>query len=226
VVVTAGGTREPLDPVRFLGNRSSGKQGYAFARTAVARGARVTLIAANVELPDPAGVTVLRAGTTAQLRDATVAAAAGADVVVMAAAPADFRPRGYQESKIKKAEDGSAPVLELVTTPDIAAALGAAKRPGQLLVAFAAETDHALEHGRAKLQRKRADLIVINEVGPERGFGTDVNAATVIGADGSVTELPEQPKEALADAVWDLVLARLLPAPGEDPQVPGTGHAS
>src|SRR5262249_27637689 len=136
VVVTAGGTREPLDPVRFLGNRSSGKQGYAFARTAVARGAPVTPIAANGSLPDPArlprpaangprpdpaGVSVVRVGTTEELRKATVEAAAAADVVVMAAAPADFRPAEYAESKIKKQDDGSAPVLTLVTNPDIAA---------------------------------------------------------------------------------------------------------
>ncbi|HWB37216.1 MAG TPA: phosphopantothenoylcysteine decarboxylase, partial [Rugosimonospora sp.] len=209
VVVTAGGTREPLDPVRFLGNRSSGKQGYAFARTAAGRGAGVTLVAANVALPDPAGVTVLRVGTTEDMLDATLAAAADADVVVMAAAPADFRPKGYRPSKIKKADDGSAPTLELVTTPDIAATLGERKRPGQLLVAFAAETDRAIEHGRAKLVRKRADLIVVNEVGTDRAFGADVNAATVIAADGTATTLAEQPKDALADAVWDLVVARL-----------------
>src|SRR4051812_42509118 len=138
VVITAGGTREPLDPVRFLGNRSSGKQGYAFARTAVARGARVTLVAANVALPDPAGATVVRAGTTAELRAATLTAARDADVVVMAAAPADFRPAAYSAGKIKKSVDGSAPVLELVTNPDIAAELGAGRRPGQVLVVFAA----------------------------------------------------------------------------------------
>jgi phosphopantothenoylcysteine decarboxylase/phosphopantothenate--cysteine ligase len=225
VVVTAGGTREPLDPVRFLGNRSSGKQGYAFARAALARGARVTLVAANVALPDPAGVTVRAVGTTEELRKATVEAAADADVVVMAAAPADFRPASYQATKIKKAADGSAPTLALVTTPDIAAELGDRKHPGQLLVAFAAETHDALTHGRDKLVRKRADLIVVNEVGAERGFGTDVNAATVIGADGSHTVIPEQSKEALADAVWDLVVAR-LPEKGQPrPTVPHSGHA-
>jgi len=205
VVITAGGTREPLDPVRFLGNRSSGKQGYAFARTAVARGARVTLIAANVHLPDPAGVELVRVGTTEQLRTATLVAAAGAHVVIMAAAPADFRPAAYRNSKIKKAEDGSVPTLELVTNPDIAAELGATKRPGQVLVAFAAETHDALENGRAKLVRKRADLVVVNEVGPDLAFGTDDNAATVLAADGSATELGRRPKEELADAVWDLV---------------------
>jgi phosphopantothenoylcysteine decarboxylase/phosphopantothenate--cysteine ligase len=207
VVVTAGGTREPLDPVRYLGNRSSGKQGYAFARTAVARGARVTLIAANVELSDPAGVSLVRVGTTEEMRDATLAAAADADVVVMAAAPADFRPARYQEKKIKK--DGVAPALELVTNPDIAAELGAGRRPGQVLVVFAAETHDALAGGRAKLARKRADLVVVNEVGEGKAFGTDDNAATVLDADGKATELGARPKEDLADAVWDLVLPRL-----------------
>ena len=203
VVVTAGGTREPLDPVRYLGNRSSGKQGYAFARTAIARGARVTLVAANVALPDPAGVEIVPVGTTAELRDATLAAAVDADVVIMAAAPADYRPVRYQPQKIKK--DGAAPTLELVTNPDIAAQLGATRRPGQVLVIFAAETHDAVASGRAKLARKRADLVVVNEVGEGRAFGTDDNAATVLDADGKATELSARPKEELADAVWDLV---------------------
>ncbi|MCG5438304.1 bifunctional phosphopantothenoylcysteine decarboxylase/phosphopantothenate--cysteine ligase CoaBC [Micromonospora foliorum] len=209
VVVTAGGTREPLDPVRFLGNRSSGKQGYAFARAAVARGARVTLIAANVGLADPAGVDLIRVGTTAELREATVKAAVEADAVVMAAAPADFRPATYAPGKIKKSDDGVAPTIELVTNPDIAAELGQRKRPEQVLVVFAAETGDAEANGRAKLARKRADLIVVNEVGPDLVFGADTNTVTVIGADGSVSRLPEQAKEAVADAVWDLVVARL-----------------
>ncbi|MFC0100444.1 bifunctional phosphopantothenoylcysteine decarboxylase/phosphopantothenate--cysteine ligase CoaBC [Micromonospora marina] len=209
VVVTAGGTREPLDPVRFLGNRSSGKQGYAFARAAVARGARVTLVAANVALPDPAGVDLVRVGTTEELRDATLATASDADVVVMAAAPADFRPAGYSTGKIKKSDDGVAPTIELVTNPDIAVELGRRRRPGQVLVIFAAETDDAEANGRAKLVRKGADMIVVNEVGVDKVFGADTNAATVIGADGGVHRLPEQPKEALADAVWDLVCRRL-----------------
>jgi phosphopantothenoylcysteine decarboxylase / phosphopantothenate---cysteine ligase len=208
VVVTAGGTREPLDPVRFLGNRSSGKQGYAFARTAVARGARVTLIAANVALPDPAGVDVVRVGTTAELREATLKSATEADVVVMAAAPADFRPSTYQDYKIKKRDDGSAPSIELTVNPDISAEFGAQKRPGQLLVAFAAETNDGIANARAKLARKRADLIVLNEVGEDKAFGTDDNAAMVLGADGSVTEIGLRGKEDLADAVWDLVTRR------------------
>jgi phosphopantothenoylcysteine decarboxylase/phosphopantothenate--cysteine ligase len=218
VVVTAGGTREPLDPVRYLGNRSSGKQGYAFARTAATRGAQVTLIAANVTLRDPSGVDVIRVGTAEELRKATVEAAAGADAIVMAAAPADFRPATYQPGKIKKSADGSAPTLELVTTVDIAAELGAAKRPGQVLVAFAAETHDALAHARDKLVRKRADFIVVNEVGPDRAFGTDDNAATVIGADGSRVELSSRPKDELADAVWDVVVDRF--SPGSQPFPP------
>ncbi|WFE35004.1 bifunctional phosphopantothenoylcysteine decarboxylase/phosphopantothenate--cysteine ligase CoaBC [Micromonospora sp. WMMD975] len=209
VVVTAGGTREPLDPVRYLGNRSSGKQGYAFARAAVARGARVTLVAANVTLADPAGVDLVRVGTTEELRTATLTASADADAVVMAAAPADFRPATYATGKIKKSEDGVAPTIELVTNPDIAAELGRRRRPGQVLVVFAAETHDAEANGRAKLARKRADLIVVNEVGVDKVFGAETNAATVIGADGAVHRLTEQPKEALADAVWDLVAARL-----------------
>jgi phosphopantothenoylcysteine decarboxylase / phosphopantothenate---cysteine ligase len=212
VVVTAGGTREPLDPVRFLGNRSSGKQGYAFARTAAARGARVTLISANVALPAPAGADVFSVTTTDELRKAVLEASADADAVVMAAAPADFRPAVVAAEKIKKRPDGQAPVIELVTNPDIAAELGERRRRGQVLVAFAAETHDALSNARAKLVRKKADLIVVNVVGTDRVFGAETNAATVLGADGSVTELSEQSKEDLADRVWDLVTTRLAVA--------------
>jgi phosphopantothenoylcysteine decarboxylase/phosphopantothenate--cysteine ligase len=166
-------------------------------------------VAANVALPDPAGVTVVRVGTTEELRKATVAAAADADAVVMAAAPADFRPAEYAPSKIKKADDGSAPVLPLVTNPDIAAELGERKPPGQILVAFAAETADAVANARAKLVRKRADLIVVNEVGVDKVFGRDDNAVIVLGADGSTTELARARKEDIADAVWDLVVAQL-----------------
>jgi phosphopantothenoylcysteine decarboxylase/phosphopantothenate--cysteine ligase len=210
VVVTAGGTREPLDPVRFLGNRSSGKQGYAFARVAAARGARVILVAANVALPDPAGVDVVRVGTTEELRKATLEAAAGADAIVMAAAPADFRPASYSTTKIKKVGAEPRLTLDLVATPDIAAELGARKPPGQLLVAFAAETHDGPANALEKLARKRADLVVLNEVGPDKAFGTEENSVTVFGADGStLLELTDTPKEELADAVWDLVVSRL-----------------
>jgi phosphopantothenoylcysteine decarboxylase / phosphopantothenate---cysteine ligase len=215
VVVTAGGTREPLDPVRFLGNRSSGKQGYALARTAVARGAHVTLIAANVTLPDPAGADIVRVGTTEELRKATIEAAASADVVVMSAAPADFRPATVANLKIKKRDDGTVSPLELVTNPDIAAELGATKRPGQVLVAFAAETHDALAGARVKLARKRADLIVVNEVGVDRVFGEDRNTVTLLGADGSATELGELPKDDAADAIWDAVIPRLVALVGD-----------
>ncbi|MDX3692739.1 bifunctional phosphopantothenoylcysteine decarboxylase/phosphopantothenate--cysteine ligase CoaBC [Streptomyces europaeiscabiei] len=210
VVVTAGGTREPLDPVRFLGNRSSGKQGYALARTAAARGARVTLIEANTGLPDPAGVDVVRIGTAVQLREAVLKAAPDADVVVMAAAVADFRPDTYAAGKIKK-KDGQEPApLVLVRNPDILAEISADRpRPGQVVVGFAAETDDVLANGRAKLARKGCDLLVVNEVGERKTFGSEENEAVVLGADGSETPVPYGPKEALAETVWDLVASRL-----------------
>lgn len=181
VVISAGGTREPLDPVRYLGNRSSGKQGYALARTAVARGARVTLVEANTALPDPAGADVLRAGTAVQLREAVLKAAADADVVVMAAAVADFRPAAYATGKIKK-KDGQEPeAVALVRNPDILAGVAAERaRPGQLVVGFAAETDDVLANGRAKLRRKGCDLLVVNEVGERKTFGSEENEAVVL----------------------------------------------
>ncbi|GAB2586460.1 bifunctional phosphopantothenoylcysteine decarboxylase/phosphopantothenate--cysteine ligase CoaBC [Streptomyces capparidis] len=210
VVVSAGGTREPLDPVRFLGNRSSGRQGYALARTAVARGARVTLLAANVELPDPAGADVVRAGTAVELREAVLKAAQDADAVVMAAAVADFRPASYAAGKIKKVEGQDPEPVALVRNPDILAELSAHRpRPVQVVVGFAAETDDVLANGRAKLARKGCDLLVVNEVGDGKAFGTGENEAVVLGADGSATPVPFGPKEALADTVWDLVAARL-----------------
>lgn len=209
VVISAGGTREPLDPVRYLGNRSSGKQGYALARTAVARGARVTLIEANTGLPDPAGADVLRVGTAVQLREAVLKAAADADVVVMAAAVADFRPAAYATGKIKKKDGREQPPVELVRNPDILAEVAADRaRPGQIVVGFAAETDDVLANGREKLRRKGCDLLVVNEVGERKTFGSEENEAVVLGADGGETAVPYGPKEALADTVWDLVGVR------------------
>jgi phosphopantothenoylcysteine decarboxylase/phosphopantothenate--cysteine ligase len=210
VVVSAGGTREPLDPVRFLGNRSSGKQGYALARAAAARGARVTLIAANTALPDPAGVDVVQVGTAVQLREAVLKAAADADAVVMAAAVADFRPAAYASGKIKK-KDGQEPEpIVLVRNPDVLAEISAERAlPGQVIVGFAAETDDVLANGRAKLERKGCDLLVVNEVGERKTFGSEENEAVVLGADGSETAVPYGPKEALAETVWDLVAERL-----------------
>jgi phosphopantothenoylcysteine decarboxylase / phosphopantothenate---cysteine ligase len=217
VVVSAGGTREHLDPVRFLGNRSSGRQGWALATTAAARGAQVTLVAANVALPDPAGVTVVPVVSAEQLREAVLKAATTADAVVMAAAVADFRPRDTRDTKIKKGGSDEPASVALVRTTDVLAEVARAPRArdGQVVVGFAAETGDAdgdaLTHGRAKLLSKGADLLVVNEVGAAghpTGFeGTD-NAAVVLGADGSETPVPLGPKEALADVVWDLVRAR------------------
>ncbi len=213
VVVSAGGTREPLDPVRFLGNRSSGRQGIALARAAVARGAEVTLVAANVSLPDPAGAKVVRVGTAIELAEAVQAASTDADAIVMAAAVADFRPVAYAEHKIKKTDDDGAPTVELVRNPDILAGLAATRRPGQVIVGFAAETGDStggvLDHGRAKLAAKGADLLVVNEVGSAKGFESERNAAVILASDGSETVVPEGPKDDLAHAVWDRV-ARML----------------
>ncbi|MGH3736984.1 MAG: bifunctional phosphopantothenoylcysteine decarboxylase/phosphopantothenate--cysteine ligase CoaBC [Micromonosporaceae bacterium] len=219
VVVTAGGTREFLDPVRFLGNSSSGKQGYAFARTAAARGAEVTLIAANVALPDPAGIDrLVRVTTTEELRLAVHQAAEDADVVVMAAAPSDYRPAEYSPSKLKKTGDGEVPALRLAVNPDIAAELGRKKPPGQVLVAFAAETAEGgagLDNARAKLTGKNADLLVFNVVGRDRTFGADDSVITLLDAEGGLAELGPAPKPELADAVWDRVLTLLPEAPCE-----------
>ncbi len=213
VVVSAGGTREPLDPVRFLGNRSSGKQGYALARAAVARGARVTLVSANSALPDPAGADVVRVGTAVQLREAMRKAAPDADVVVMAAAVADFWPATYATSKIKKRDGQEPEPIALVRNPDILAELSAERaRPGQFVVGFAAETEDVVRNGRAKLARKGCDLLVVNEVGEHKTFGAEENEAVVLGADGSETAVPYGPKEALAETVWDLVAPALPPA--------------
>jgi phosphopantothenoylcysteine decarboxylase / phosphopantothenate---cysteine ligase len=274
VVVSAGGTREAIDPVRYIGNRSSGLQGYALARTAIARGAQVTLVAANVALPDPAGATVVRVESAAHLRDAVLAASDGADVVVMAAAVADFRPATRHEAKIKKT-DGEPEPIHLTKNPDILAELGEHRRraretgrpvalsegdvqaglragggamapgnavpvgaepgssasasgavvpdaaksgPGggrtrgaypKVIVGFAAETHDVLANGQAKLARKGCDLLVVNQVGEGLAFGTPDNAATVLVAGGEPVEVPFGPKEDVADAVWDLVAARL-----------------
>jgi phosphopantothenoylcysteine decarboxylase / phosphopantothenate---cysteine ligase len=209
VVVSAGGTREEIDPVRFIGNWSTGKQGYALARTAAARGAEVTVVAANVALPDPAGAKVIRVVSARDMQDAVTAAAAGAHAVVMAAAVADYRPQTRSPGKMKK--DGQPPEPLLLTeNPDILAGLARCRDPGsQVLVGFAAETDTAAEAAQAKLARKGCDLLVVNPVGNGLGFGTIDNEAVVYGADGSVTQIPRGPKDALADVVWDLVAARL-----------------
>ena len=217
VLITAGGTREPIDPVRFLGNASSGRQGYALATVAAARGAtEVTLVAANTDLPDPAGSTVIKVSTTAEMRDAVHKAAADADIVVMAAAIADFRPTTEALHKIKKSDTEPAPIT-LTKNPDILGELVAARRPGQVVVGFAAETGDdtadVLEHGRAKLARKRVDLLVVNAVGGGKAFAQPDNAAVILSDDHDVS-VPLGPKAVLASAVWDAATARLGRAGG------------
>jgi len=217
VAVSAGGTREPLDPVRYLGNRSSGRQGFALAATAAARGAKVTLVAANADLPAPAGVEVVPVGTAEELRRAMHEASAGADGVVMAAAVADFRPAAVAENKIKKSDDpDDAPQVRLVRTADVLAELVAARAPGQVVVGFAAETGDAegdvLTHARAKLARKGCDLLVVNDVSGGAVFGRARNAVTVLTARGDARTVPEGTKEAVSDAVWDEVASLWTPA--------------
>jgi phosphopantothenoylcysteine decarboxylase/phosphopantothenate--cysteine ligase len=216
VVITAGGTREPLDPVRFLGNRSSGRQGFDLASVAAARGAVVTLIAANVDAPDPAGSEVVRVGSAEQLREAAHAAAKDADVIVMAAAVADFRPAATADHKIKKSDTDPEPV-GLVRNPDVLAELVAERTAGRLntpvIVGFAAETGDAngdvLSHGRAKLARKGCDLLVVNAVGNGKAFGQPDNAGVILSADGSEVDVPLGPKTVLAAALLDAVVFRL-----------------
>jgi phosphopantothenoylcysteine decarboxylase / phosphopantothenate---cysteine ligase len=222
VVISAGGTREEIDPVRFIGNWSTGTQGYALARTAVARGAEVTVVAANVALADPAGAKVIRVVSALEMRDAIAQAAAhqdGADAVVMAAAVADYRPQARSAAKIKK--DGRPPgPLRLTENPDILAELAAHRDPHgrrPVLVGFAAETDTSPQAARAKLARKGCDLLVVNPVGNGLGFGTPDNEAVVLAADGTVTPVPRGPKEALADVVWDLVVDNLERASSVNP---------
>lgn len=208
VVISAGGTREELDPVRYLGNWSSGKQGYSLARTAASRGASVTLVAANTELPVPAGVRVIRVTSAAQLREQMLAQAEGADAIVMAAAVADFRPVARSDTKIKKSGAQPDPIV-LAENPDIVRDLVAARqRQGQLIVAFAAETGDVLANGRAKLARKGCDLLVVNQVGNGLAFGTADNEATVLSADGAEVKLTRAHKDEIADEIWDLVAAR------------------
>ncbi len=211
VLVSAGGTREAIDPVRFLGNHSSGRQGYALARTAAARGADVTLVAANVSLPDPAGARVVRVGSAVEMAEAMEAERRDADVIVMSAAVADFRPATSIDSKIKKSGAAPAPI-ELVENPDILAGLVAsrdAEGSVQTIVGFAAETDDVIANGRAKLERKGCELLVVNQVGGGRAFGTEDNQAVILGSDGTAVDVPMGPKEDLADRVWDLVGRRL-----------------
>ncbi|HEX4248792.1 MAG TPA: bifunctional phosphopantothenoylcysteine decarboxylase/phosphopantothenate--cysteine ligase CoaBC [Pseudonocardia sp.] len=213
VVVSAGGTREPLDPVRFLGNRSSGRQGYALARVAAQRGAQVTLVSGHTaDLAPPASVRVVHIGTASELREAMLVEAKQADVVVMAAAVADFRPATLTDHKIKKTDSGP-PTLTLATNPDILVELVGGRPAGQLVVGFAAETGDetgdVLHHGRAKLARKGCDLLVVNPVGDGVAFEQPDNAGWLLAADGGEIELPSGSKALLASRLWDAVATRL-----------------
>jgi phosphopantothenoylcysteine decarboxylase/phosphopantothenate--cysteine ligase len=215
VVITAGGTREFLDPVRFLGNSSSGKQGVALAIAARDRGAKVTLICANTSVPLPAGVTIVNAVTGDDVHTAVMKASSTADVIVMAAAIADYKPKVTQNSKMKKSDDGSSPVIELVQTIDILADLVAHRNTShidQIIVGFAAETGDdrgsVLEHGIAKLNRKGCDLLVINEVGPNLAFGTDDNEVTILTREPAAqATVSRTSKTQIAHAIWDAVVA-------------------
>jgi phosphopantothenoylcysteine decarboxylase / phosphopantothenate---cysteine ligase len=223
VLVTAGGTREPIDPVRFIGNRSSGKQGYAMARVAAQRGAEVTLIAGNTAgLVDPAGVDVVHIGSASQLRDAVSKHAPDAQVLVMAAAVADFRPTHVATSKIKKSHDpghtADAPAIDLTRTDDVLAGAVRARTDGQLpnmraIVGFAAETGDAngdvLFHARAKLQRKGCDLLIVNAVGEGRAFEVDNNDGWLLTADGNEVALEHGSKTLMASRIVDAIVAVL-----------------
>lgn len=220
VLVTAGGTREPIDPVRFIGNRSSGKQGYAMARVMAQRGAEVTLIAGNTAgLIDPAGVDVVHVGSAVQLRDAVSKRAPDVNVLVMAAAVADFRPAHLATSKIKKGPDAADdPTIELVRNDDVLAGAVRARTDGQLphmraIVGFAAETGDengdVLFHARAKLKRKGCDLLVVNAVGDNRAFEVDHNDGWLLSADGAEAALEHGSKTLIASRIVDAIAAFL-----------------
>ncbi|CAN5182272.1 bifunctional phosphopantothenoylcysteine decarboxylase/phosphopantothenate--cysteine ligase CoaBC [soil metagenome] len=209
VLVTAGGTREPLDPVRFIGNRSSGKQGVALALAAAARGAEVTLIGANLEVSAPASVEVVQVSSTLELAEAVGRSAGSADVVIMAAAVADYRPESVADSKIKKEKQGDRLTLELVKNPDILAELGAGRRVGQLIVGFAAETEadsqELLALGIAKVARKGSDYLVVNRVGWSDGFATESNTVVMLDKAGDIVMEATGSKSSVADRILDVI---------------------
>ncbi|MEW1985078.1 bifunctional phosphopantothenoylcysteine decarboxylase/phosphopantothenate--cysteine ligase CoaBC [Pseudarthrobacter oxydans] len=219
VTISAGGTREPLDPVRFLGNRSSGKQGVALAVAARNAGATVRLLAAHMDVPPPAGVEVVPVETALQLREAALAAAADSDVVIMSAAVADFRPAAVSDTKIKKRDDRDDPVITLVRNPDILHELvelrnsAAPGRRQQLIVGFAAETGDSdgdvLAHARAKLQRKGCDLLVVNHVGTDKVFGQDTNSVVILARSGSEPQEASGTKTEVSAAIISRISAEL-----------------
>lgn len=210
ILISAGGTREPLDPVRFLGNRSSGRQGVALAEAALARGADVTLVAAHLDVPAPARAVLIEVGTAAELDAAMRAAAAEADTIIMAAAVADFRPVDVAEEKIKKGTTAETLALHLERTPDVLAGLTGERRPGQRIVGFAAETEPDDERrrqiGAEKALRKGVDLLVVNRVGWTEGFGTTTNSVMILDGAGSVVARAEGDKASVAHRILDLLV--------------------
>ena len=209
IVISAGGTREPLDPVRFIGNRSSGRQGVALAHAALARGASVTLVAAHLEVEPPTGVGVVTVQTAAELESAMRDQAATADIVVMAAAVADYRPTAIADGKLKKDAVGESLQLQLERTPDVLAGLARDRRPGQLVVGFAAETeaddDRLLVVGAEKARRKGVDLLVVNRVGWHEGFGSATNSVIMLDGGGSVVGRADGDKLSVAHRILDLL---------------------
>lgn len=212
ILVTAGGTREPIDPVRFLGNRSSGRQGVALAARAAERGADVTLVAANIEIPAPSNVNVVRVSSAEQLAAACAELAPRHDTVIMAAAVADFRPEHVQTGKIKKESTGEELTLTFKKNPDILRNIVNSRLPGQTIIGFAAETEEddaaRLELARAKIQRKGCDFLVLNRVGWEHGFGRDDTAVQVINLAGEVVEEAIGDKLSVADAILEATKTR------------------
>ncbi|CAN5386685.1 bifunctional phosphopantothenoylcysteine decarboxylase/phosphopantothenate--cysteine ligase CoaBC [soil metagenome] len=221
ILISAGGTREPLDPVRFLGNRSSGKQGVALAAAAVSRGAEVTLVAAHLEVEPPPGATLHAVETAEQLRVEMLALLGEADIVIMAAAVADYRPREVSAGKIKKDATGEVLTLELVKNPDILAELSASRAPHQLVVGFAAETagttDELLALGRTKMARKRSDYLVVNRVGWSEGFATDSNTVIVLDHAGLIVIEAEGTKLSVAHSILTAVSTQASPQPAVEP---------
>jgi len=211
IVVTAGGTREPLDPVRFIGNRSSGKQGIALATAAAARGASVVLIGANLEVDAPDHVSVQHVSTTLELAEATHTAARDADVVIMAAAVADYRPQSVAEGKIRKETQGDTLELTLVRNPDILHDISAEKRDDQVIIGFAAETetdpDELLRIARDKIARKGCDYLVLNNVGWTTGFATELNTVTILRSGGDIVGEATGSKTTVADRILDVLVS-------------------
>ncbi|EEI16729.1 bifunctional phosphopantothenoylcysteine decarboxylase/phosphopantothenate--cysteine ligase CoaBC [Corynebacterium lipophiloflavum] len=210
VLISAGGTQENIDPVRFIGNHSSGRQGFALAEIAAQKGAQVTLVAGDTdELYTPPGAEVVRVSSTRELETAMNERAAAADIIIMAAAVADFRPQAASDSKLKKGSDSDAlSRIDLVENPDVLRGLVDKREAGQTaarIVGFAAETDNVLDNGRAKLKRKGADMLMVNSVAGGAVFGQPRNSGWLLGADGSEVEIPDGPKQVVAARMWDVI---------------------